>query len=436
LGKVLYEAAFGRDRQEFPALPAEVTSRPDHGRLLELNAILLKACTVDERERYQSADELRADLELLQSGKSVKSLHARKRSWIAAKKFVLAVSAIAFVVALAYLLSNRLSPQSSSNDFVWSTNQPANDDFLYGVQALQATRSTAEAIQYFESAIQKDPRFAEAWAHLAWACYSSGEDALWAKGAAAATNAVLLDPNLAYAHSMLATAKFCELNWAEGENERKLAVRLMKPNSTSAEEILLESALNLVSCGRTNKALQDLERARRANPVVASKTREVFYAMVYAWCRRYDLASNVWSHLPDSLNAERAEACLASGDFTNFMHFRRAAALEARENPDQAKREFDALDEAFKQGGKDGQLKYWELSLEIETNKVDPGHLMRMSAIYARLNCRAIAFSYLRQAMRETPVKFSSQLYNYQAFDGLRSDQRFQDIDFELWHKH
>jgi serine/threonine protein kinase len=34
LGKVLYEAAFGKDRQEFPALPADVASRPDHARLL------------------------------------------------------------------------------------------------------------------------------------------------------------------------------------------------------------------------------------------------------------------------------------------------------------------------------------------------------------------------------------------------------------------
>jgi len=35
LGKVIYEAAFGKDRQEFPALPADVASRSDHARLLE-----------------------------------------------------------------------------------------------------------------------------------------------------------------------------------------------------------------------------------------------------------------------------------------------------------------------------------------------------------------------------------------------------------------
>jgi eukaryotic-like serine/threonine-protein kinase len=39
LGKVLYEAAFGKDRHEFPQLPANVGTRSDHASLLELNEI-------------------------------------------------------------------------------------------------------------------------------------------------------------------------------------------------------------------------------------------------------------------------------------------------------------------------------------------------------------------------------------------------------------
>lgn len=285
LGKVLYEAAFGKDRQEFPALPAEVASRPDHGRLLELNAILLKACAVDARERYRSADQMRANLGRLQGGKSVKGLHAWKRSWIFAKRLGLAVGALAVVSALAYVVSIRLSRAA---DFVWSTNKAANEEFKKGVPLLQADGDYVRAIRCFESAIQKDPRFAEAYAHLAWACYSSGDEALCRKGTAAATNAVLLDPRLAYGHSVLATAKVFELNWAEAERERALAVRLMNRNSPSAEEILLESALNLVAMGKTNEALLEVQRARGANPDSASKIRDAYYGFVYAWCRRYD----------------------------------------------------------------------------------------------------------------------------------------------------
>jgi serine/threonine protein kinase len=72
LGKVLYEAAFGNDREKFPTLPSDVASRSDHAHLLELNAIVLKACATDARERYQSADQMRSDLEFLRRGGSVK----------------------------------------------------------------------------------------------------------------------------------------------------------------------------------------------------------------------------------------------------------------------------------------------------------------------------------------------------------------------------
>jgi len=66
LGKVLYEAAFGKDRQEFPQLPADLQSHPDHAGLLELNEVITKACDADARQRYQSAEEMHADVKSLQ----------------------------------------------------------------------------------------------------------------------------------------------------------------------------------------------------------------------------------------------------------------------------------------------------------------------------------------------------------------------------------
>ena len=49
LGKVLYEASMGRDRQEFPKLPADLSESAERERLLELNAVILKACHSDVR---------------------------------------------------------------------------------------------------------------------------------------------------------------------------------------------------------------------------------------------------------------------------------------------------------------------------------------------------------------------------------------------------
>ncbi len=62
LGKVMYEAAMGRDRLQFPDLPTTFEARPDGVELVQLNEIILKACENDAQLRYQSAAELRTDL--------------------------------------------------------------------------------------------------------------------------------------------------------------------------------------------------------------------------------------------------------------------------------------------------------------------------------------------------------------------------------------
>jgi WD40 repeat protein len=79
LGKVLYEAATGRNRADFPLLPESLAELPDRAALLELNEIILKACADPTANRYLSAEEMRSELLLLQAGKSVKRLHAMER---------------------------------------------------------------------------------------------------------------------------------------------------------------------------------------------------------------------------------------------------------------------------------------------------------------------------------------------------------------------
>src|SRR6185295_15140707 len=63
LGKVLYEISTGMDRRRFPELPEDLNSRPDRNAVVEFNEILLKACSKDYAQRYQSAKEMSADLE-------------------------------------------------------------------------------------------------------------------------------------------------------------------------------------------------------------------------------------------------------------------------------------------------------------------------------------------------------------------------------------
>ncbi len=443
LGKVLYECVTGKDRLDFPELPADLRTRPDFEQLLEFNEILTKACDAEPSQRYQSTTSLLAELQSIERGKSLKRDRAFRQMISRGKTLALAGGALAVVAVIAYWLPTLRSPRSDSpQPFGWSTNAAAREEFLKGVRFLQADTDNGRAIECFHRAIQLDPKFAEAYARLAWAHYSFGEDdPNPLEGPAAAEKAVALNPKLAYAHSMLATARFASLNWAQGEKERAIAIGLIKPNSPSAQEILLESALNLACSGYPNEALRDLQSARLANPDSASKKRELFYGLVYAWCRQYDRAFEVWSQLPkdDSyfLNDQKARAYLGMGNFTNFIRFSKQAALAHTVDKERVNGEFDALETAFKQRGEHG---FWELRQKMEADsqnsdrlKRDPDCLMRMGAIYARLNQRDEAFRYLKRAMQETPVYFCAGLYTNPSFDSLREDQRFREIFNQLW---
>lgn len=65
LGKMLYEAAMGRDRLLFPEVPTAVLEQPDETLVRQLHHIICKACETNPADRYQSALEMHADLQRL-----------------------------------------------------------------------------------------------------------------------------------------------------------------------------------------------------------------------------------------------------------------------------------------------------------------------------------------------------------------------------------
>ncbi len=66
LGKVLYEAAMGRDRRLFPEVPTSLFEESSDSLIRQLHDIINRACEMNPAERYQSADALRVDLVKLQ----------------------------------------------------------------------------------------------------------------------------------------------------------------------------------------------------------------------------------------------------------------------------------------------------------------------------------------------------------------------------------
>ena len=100
LGKLLYEISTGKDRNDYPELPAELKRQADREVFAELNEIILKACMDDPRQRYQSAEQMRDELAALLEGESIRKRRAQeaRRAW--RRRTALAAAALLAVVAL------------------------------------------------------------------------------------------------------------------------------------------------------------------------------------------------------------------------------------------------------------------------------------------------------------------------------------------------
>ncbi|HOC00723.1 MAG TPA: protein kinase, partial [Verrucomicrobiota bacterium] len=107
LGKLLYEACTGLNRADYPRLPPNLSELPDAADLLEFNEILLRACAKDTSRRYHRADDLLADLALLERGASVKRLRRLERHHALLRRVGVAVLAIGLLVSAAWWQSWR-----------------------------------------------------------------------------------------------------------------------------------------------------------------------------------------------------------------------------------------------------------------------------------------------------------------------------------------
>jgi serine/threonine protein kinase len=169
LGKVLYEAATGMDRREFPKLPEDLRLWPDAKQVFELNEILLKACATDANQRYAAADAMLGELALLRGGKSVRRKRTLQAWWSVGKKASFALGAAAAVAALISFWprtpGGRSEPSSDGPD---STNLEANglcDRAMYILRGDDYVE-VGTAYTNFYNAIELDPNFARPYVGL------------------------------------------------------------------------------------------------------------------------------------------------------------------------------------------------------------------------------------------------------------------------------
>lgn len=103
LGKVLYEISTGKSPSEYPELPEEWRGREDREALLELNEVIVKACAADPKQRYPSAKQLAADLNVIKSGGSVKRARYIERFLTGVRRSAFPIGIFAALAIAAYV---------------------------------------------------------------------------------------------------------------------------------------------------------------------------------------------------------------------------------------------------------------------------------------------------------------------------------------------
>src|SRR5262249_4043596 len=103
LGKVLYEAATGMDRQDFPTLPGPLADPAKESEFQELNEVILKACNPVSKNRYRTGREMLRDLAALEGGQSVRRLRQLEKRFKILRQATLAIGAAMLVGGAIFL---------------------------------------------------------------------------------------------------------------------------------------------------------------------------------------------------------------------------------------------------------------------------------------------------------------------------------------------
>jgi serine/threonine protein kinase/Tfp pilus assembly protein PilF len=449
LGKVLYEISTGLDRRRFAALPEDSWNWPDRDPLMEFNEIVLRACAKDPAQRYETADQLRADLALLQEGKSVRHARGKRRLWSRVKQVVAASILLTIAVAMynRFVASGILSlPRSRAEPLNpmttgknvggypptlmrGTTNVEAWNYYRLGYADYRRwtpDRHT-QAMRNLNKAIEIDPNFALAHYSLWMEQFSDTRLLTHAKTdefRRLADKLVQLDSGLAETHVVLGLIRFWEWQWAESEAENREALRL-NPDCVHASVLF---GFMLSHVGRTAEALQVLDLGLRVDPNEPQLVKMKGHA--YFVRRQFQEALDLYQ---ESIRREplfgegRTRAARAFIALTNYP-----AAIDEMEkldlskpgDPVEVRRKYSELRRAFQENGARG---YWLKELESTRQRLSPHkYPYTYAGLYARLGDKEQALAFLEKSYeRHDELVY---LIMDEFWDPWRDEPRFEAI--------
>jgi len=309
-------------------------------------------------------------------------------------------------------------------------NPEAREDYLKGRYFWNrlASSDLEKALTLYESAIKKDPSYAEAYAGVAetyavladWTLRAPAQTMPAARDAA--RKALDHDAALAEPHTVLGMVAWqYDHDWSRADAEFAEALRL-SPSDATAHQWRGEY---LAALGRFSEADQEMETARRLDPLsrfISTDQGYTYYLnrdygrAIAALQRALELdpdfyAAHVylaWTYM------QRGQAKEATGEFFHLLEFNHVTP--------------DVLD-LFRQTTASGDLQSihrWVLDRQLKHRQATYGSPWRIATCYAALGEKDLAFQWLEKAMEEHDPEMA-RLRVDPMMDPIRDDPRFQD---------
>jgi tetratricopeptide (TPR) repeat protein len=288
-----------------------------------------------------------------------------------------------------------------------------------------------KGIQYFQQAIEKDPRYALAYTGLA-DCYNllSLYSALPPKEAmpkakAAAQQALEIDESLAEAHNSLAYARlYYDWDWNGAEREFQRALEL-NPNYAIAHHWYHEY---LAAMGRFEESQAQILRAQELDPLSLMISADVGWGLYFA--RRYDEAlEQLRKTLELEANFIMAHFILGLTYLQKGRLVQSAAELQkaialSGDNPLTLALGVQGYVSAVS-GRKDGAHRILKKLKTLSRQRYVSSY--SLAIVYTGLGEKDAAFASLRGAYEERHDRLI-YLNVEPIFDSIRSDPRFRDL--------
>ena len=332
--------------------------------------------------------------------------------------------------AIAARLRERLSGNAAKSVAKGGTRDPeAYQLYLKGryYWEKRTPDALANAIEYFNQAIEKDPNYAQAYVGLADdyvilpdnAPVSAAE--AMPKARAAAQKALALDDALAEPHAVLGGVFGFQFEWERAEQEYRRALEL-DPDEANARHWY---AYLLMQMGRVDDAIAQSKKAVELEPLNLKYSDSM--GVMYRGARQYDLAIAQFkknlemdpAYAPSTNNISLTYQL--TGQYDLWLQKWKEAANLSKDAEDVAMAEETA--QVYVKAGYEAAIKRMiELQLRLAKRRyVDPADI---ATSYADLGDKDQAFAWLEKAYAEKSnnlgyIKVVPQL------DSLRSDPRY-----------